>query len=584
MYYLLFFVPIALNPLKINNRLKGVLNSLALGLTAILRFGAGADYFSYSYIYYLTSNSSVIKLFNTLKDHEIGFKLLMFPFRFLNLPYEVFVAAIAVFIMVLMYFWIQKNSKSVAMSYLVYYSFFFLVWNLSSLRQGLALTIGCFLLFNAKYTWKLRSKLVIIGLLFLLHKSALFYLVFVLADMLKWDKKKLTYLVLASLLVSLLPIANIAIVIAKIPLFVKIASYVNVANAPIGFWDFKSLARLLLIGLVLFHYDSLLKKDAIPKRYLNAYIIGLSFFFFLRFDDLVGARMSIYGYFLAILILPAILELYNYKKAVKLASTVGFIFMCAIYLQKELASMANQAGIPSKGFFVPYISLFQQRSVAFVNNYFYANNYIDILDNDACLLEMNEFGTNLVRKATSIKDMSQYMVAKFPNGFYGLIDTEGHIVLDGRYSAAEYYGGIIRVAADEYYDYRGLALDTQKAALNFFTAKARAKKYIATSLTWFEIDRNSLDSQLYKILEKQGQFKFQNLISQISPLNFYIMEYISYKEGFIYQLYSTDMTRLSPEYFLDTKTILTNRVILAHNVCGTKFYNEDGKMIWMQTK
>jgi len=582
MYYLMFLVPLALHPLKIDNRIKGILNSIALGLMAIFRFGAGSDYFSYSYLYYLSSKSSILKLFSTLKDQEIGFKLLMFPFRFLHLPYEVFVASIAILIMTLMYFWIQKNAKSVSLSYLVYYSFFFMVWNLSSLRQGLVITIGCFLLFNQQFQWKFRTKLLIIGSLCLLHITAIFYLVFLLADQLKWDKKKLTYVVLGALLVSLLPVGNIALLIAKIPVFARVASYIDPATAPFGFWDIKSLPRLFLIFIVLYHYDSLMKKGVLPAYVMNSYIIGISFFFILRFDDLIGARISIYGFFLAVLILPAILDLYDKRKWFTVAASTGFVVMCALYLQKELSAMAHQAGIEAKGYYVPYVSIFQQKKVAFTNTYYYANNYIDFLDVPACKLEILDFMGKFVGENSTMNDPANYLAVKFPNGKYGLIDTAGHVVLGGKFGPIEYYGGIIRVNSTEYYNVRGNTLITQKAAMIFFTAKAQANKYITNNLNWFNIGRDSLDVELVNALEREGQFKFLNIVNQVRPLNFYVMEFLSYRYGSIYQLYNNEMVLLSPEYFLNTSTILSNRVIKAVNVCGTKYYNESGQLIWMQ--
>jgi hypothetical protein len=584
MYYLVFLVPLLMHPLKIDNRIKGILNSAALGLLAIFRFGAGSDYFSYSYLYYLSPKSSIIDSFFTMTEVEIGFKFLMFPFRFLNLPYEAFVGFVAIVIMTLMYFWIQKNAKSVSYAYLIYYSFFFIVWNLSALRQGLVITIGCFLLFNQQFKWRFLTKLIIIGLLCMLHISALFYLVFLLADQLKWDKKKLTFVVIASLVVSLLPIGDIALVLAKIPFFSRIAPYLYSSAGSIGFWDIKSLPRLFLIGLVLYHYDPLMKKGELSAFVMNSYIIGISFFFFLRFDNLIGARFSIYGFFLAVLILPAILDLYDKRKWAKIVASAGFIAMCALYLQKELSTMASQAGIKTKGYYVPYISAFQEKSVKFTNKYYYANNYSSFLDSPACIVEIIKFGENLEVKASTIKDDSKYIAVKFPNGKYGLIDTEGHVVLDGRFDFLEYYGGIIRVSSSEYYNVQALPMNSQKAAMIFFTAKAQSEKYIETDLTWFNIGRLSLSVELTDEFEKEGQFKFLNVVNQVKPLNFYIMEFLSNRYGSIYQLYNSELVLLSPEYFLDAKKILVNRVVAAENVCGTKFYNESGELIWMQLK
>lgn len=581
MYYLMFLVPLMLHPLKLTNRIKGLINSLALGAMAAFRFGAGADYFSYSYLYYLIPDDSILSAISKLKDQEIGMKLLMFPFRYFNLPYEMFVVFIAIIMITLMFLWIDKNSKSVSLSYLVYYSFFFMVWNLSSLRQGLALTIGCFLLFNEEFNWKFTQKLMIIFALYFLHKTALFYLVFIVAESIKWDRRKLIFVVLGALVVSILPIGQLAEWVAKIPIFARVSYYLEGASS-IGFWDFKSLPRLFLIAVVLFHYDDLRVNRLIPMRFVDAYILGISFFFVLRFDDLIGARISIYGFFLAILILPAILGLYSRKKQIDFLVNLGFVTMCALYLQKELLAMAQQAGIAYKNYYVPYISVLQRSGVTFSNGYYYANNYNEFLDENSCVVEIRAFSDALVLETSSIRDTSKYIAAKFPDGLYGLIDTEGNVVLSGRFSSAEYYGGIIRVSATQYYNVKGVQMNTQKAAMIFFTAKAQTTKYILTNHTWFEIGRDSLDSELIKALELEGQFKFLNIINQVKPLNYYMMEYLSYKNGRVYRLYNTDMTLLSPEYFLSTKVILNNRVVKARNVCGTKYFNESGELIWMQ--
>lgn len=582
MYYLVFLVPLLMHPLKVGNRIKGIICSAAFGLIAILRFGSGTDYFSYSYLYYRTSGSSILNVLASTGDKEVGFKLLMFPFRFLNLRYEFFIAFLAITIMILVYLWINKNVKSVSLAYLVYYSFFFLVWSISALRQGLVLIVGYYLLYNVSFNWKRKTKLIIIISLTFFHISALFFLVFLLTDQIKWNKKRLSLVVLTSLVFSLLPIAQVAVLVSKIPFLSRVAMYINSTTVQYGFWDLKSIPRLFIIILVLYHYEKLLAREAIPERYLNTFIIGISFFFFLRFDDLIAARLSIYGFFMVILILPPILDLYRKRKWITVGANFAFVLMCALYLEKELITMATQGGMPKDGYYVPYISIFQQNTANFESRYYFANNYRDFLDSSTCVMNMQTFAESMVVEPSTIQNSSLYLAVRFPNGKYGLIDVDGHVVLDGRYGPIEYYGGIIRENAYQYYNYKGEILETNKASMIFFTARAQTMKFINTNLNWFEIGQVSLNVRLAKLLQEEGKLMFLSMLNQIEPLDFYIMVYRSNQYGRVFRLYSKEIKTLAPDYFLNVTDILANRVVLARNVCGTEFFNESGRLIWMQ--
>lgn len=583
MYYLMFLVPLTLHPLKISNRLKGILNSIALGAMAIFRFGAGADYFSYSLLYYDLPNKSIMNAISTLKDQEIGMKLLMFPFRYFSLPYELFVGFSAIVMMVLMFLWIDKNVKSVSLAYLVYYTFFFLVWNMSALRQGMALTIGCYLLFNIKYQWKFYQKLIIVGCLFFIHKTSIFYLLFLLGDFVKWDRTKLIYFVLASLLISVLPLAGFATLIIKIPIFSRVAVYLISGNVSFGFWDIKSIPRLFLIVVVLFHYNSLIKRELIQQRFLNSFIIGVSFFFVLRFDDLIGARISIYGFFLAILILPSVLELYNQRKIITVMAYTSFTLMCSLYLQKELMTMAKQAGIKTLyKYYVPYHSIFQEKSVSFSTNYYFANNYSNFTDINKCKLEMEQYFTSSVLVKSEMHEPSEYLAVRFQNGLFGLIDTEGNVVLEGKFNSIEYFDGIIRTSSGEYYNTRGVELEMQSAAKLYILKKGKDIADIALNLKWIDDGSNHPTYEVYRDLELETKLKYISFLYQKDPLSYKIVHFFSNKYGSIYRFYNPNMKLLTQDFFLDAENILSNRVVLAKNVCGTKYYNESGKMIWME--
>lgn len=583
MYYLMFLIPLGVNKLKISERIKGISIAIALALLAIFRFGIGADYFSYSYIYNLVPNNSLASAINSLGDKELFIKALIFPFRFANQPYEVFVAFIAIFIMVLTYLWIAKNSHFISFSFLVYYSFFYLVWNLSGLRQGLAIAIGCYLLFNEKYKWNSMQKVIIIGLLYFVHVSALFYLVFVALDFFKFDRKKLVIFVIIALVISMIPTYNIGLWLSQFPFFNRIISYFNPNSIPFGFWDYKSIPRIFLIVLVLTHYEALIKKSLVPQRFLNAFVVGISFFFILRFNETVGTRMSIYGFFLSILILPAILSLYNYRSWITFLAKTSFVMMCALFLLKDLSAVSEQSGITKIGILVPYYTIYQKGNVKFTNPYFYANNYKNIFNSIQCNAEIDEFHAKNVSTISTIMDPLQYFAVLFPNSKYGLIDVEGNIVLQGRFSDIEYYGGIIRTNSIDYYDFLGNPLDTGNSIIEFNTAKDMTTKLISEDLSWLKISRYTLDLTLINKYETEGEFRLYNIIQQKSQFGIYAVEYYTYNYRNVYRLYNNGEL-LSEQFSILPPKILANRVVQIESSCGIEYFNESGKLIWISRK
>lgn len=582
MYYLMFGIPIVIHPLKISHRTKGMILSLSFTLLAVFRFGAGADYFSYAYLYYLLPTNPIAAFMGRLPQNEIGFKLLMLPFRYLNLPYEVFVAAISIVILIFMYLWIEKNSNSIAYSYLVYYALFFVVWNLSSIRQGLVLALGCYLLFNSKYEWNWIQKVAIVIALYLLHVTALFYLVLLLAENIKWDQKKLTYLVIFSLGVSLIPLSAIALKLANFPFLARIIHYVSLIDAPFGFWDIKSIPRILLIAVVLYHYEQLRKSGKIQKRVLDAYVIGVSFFFILRFSELIGARISIYGYFLAIIIFPAILELYSHKKIEKILAQLGLVLLCGLYLEKDLLAMVNQAGINANGYYVPYTSLFEKSTVTFNNPYYFRNNYTGFVNHETCLSEMNAYLSERTLSPSNISDTSQYFAVKFPDGSYGLLDTDGGMVLKKYSTPIEYYTDIIRLNDIEYFRPNGDWYDSTQGTWMFQTLKAQHLALTTNERFWTEVKRENLNQEVARQVEQTEQFKLVDIrtLSQSSNLNFVDLLYFGH--GTVYRIYSKEMVLLSNDYYFGKPEVLESGVVVARNSCGLKYFNQNGTLIWMQ--
>jgi len=581
MYYLLFFVPILLHPLKLTKRIKGLLNAFALLLMAIFRFGSGTDYFSYSYVYYLVSDHSIFKVFSQLKDKEIGFKLFMFIFRFLGLNYEVFVAVAAIVMVYFVYRWIDDNTDEVSYSYLVYYSMFYLVWMLSSLRQGMVLTLGCYFFFNRKFELRWLTQLLLILLLSTLHYTAFFFVIFIILQRFNLSKKIHLGFFAGGLVMSLIPIGSIMAEFVKfLPSLSKLTYYLT-QQSSYGFWDVKSLARIVLFGAVWIHYERLKKLKDLPDRFVDAYLVGLSLYFYLRFNELIASRMAIFGFILAVFLLPAILKLYQGKKTLYVAGTAAFVLFNAFYLEKELLAMASQSGLPHKGYYVPYVTLVDKGKVDYTGSYYYANNYHEVLNTKACIADVDAFNDTFSPVGSTIKDKSNYMAVKFPNGLYGLIDSLGHVVVPGQYPTLQYAGGVLRVSNDEYYDLSGNLLVTKNAMMRFFLAKAQNDKYVETNFDWFSISRFSMEGEFMLEMDAAGKLLFLSIENQIKPLDYYIITYQSYKYETLYRLYDTDFNLITDEFFVEILAVLPNRVTIFRSACGYTYVNQDGQVIWM---
>jgi hypothetical protein len=136
--------------------------------------------------------------------------------------------------------------------------------------------------------------------------------------------------------------------------------------------DFKSIARIVLLSVVLLYYQRLLDEDSFNYKILNVYLFSILFYFFLQFTgELTAARLSIYGRVLEIIIFANIYSLYKVKVN-KYLLAYGITLLSFLYLSKEVNTMKNQAGIESENrILVPYINIFNEKDYTFTTRYYY---------------------------------------------------------------------------------------------------------------------------------------------------------------------------------------------------------------------
>lgn len=105
----------------------------AMLLLVSLRYRVGTDWDAY-YEFYREGTDNV----------EIGYAFVNNFFRSINLPYNFFIFIINGVALTLMFFFLKRNAFFLSVGLLVFFSDLFLYYNLSAIRQGIAIAITCF--------------------------------------------------------------------------------------------------------------------------------------------------------------------------------------------------------------------------------------------------------------------------------------------------------------------------------------------------------------------------------------------------------------------------------------------------------
>lgn len=111
--------------------------------------------------------------------YEEGYTLLMQLFSKPGLPFQVFNAFVYAVIYIPWYFFLKKYSRQPTLSLLIYYCYQFFVFNMSGLRQGIAMSL-CLLAYMVLRRNTKRSIIQFLLIVFaavMIHRSALVFLV-----------------------------------------------------------------------------------------------------------------------------------------------------------------------------------------------------------------------------------------------------------------------------------------------------------------------------------------------------------------------------------------------------------------------
>jgi len=362
MFYIVFFIGLLLAAVN-RKEISAKVFAAVLFLLAAFRYGQGADYFSYATLYYWSNGSILTELTSGNGSLEVGYRFLSAIFKHYNLPYQIFIAVIAVINIYFIYKTSAKYTKNPTLSMLIYYSFYYFVWTYSSLRQGLALSIGLYYMLEAINDSKNTIKfLIIAGVVSLLHSSALVFIVMFGVTKIKLEKKHLLILLAISIAFSVVPLADIVSKLSVyVPVLQRILYYINGSLSISDYTSFKSVARFAFLFIAFLIYDVYCEESPVNRKIMNIYIFSYIIYFFFKFSELTAARLAIYGKILDIVIFSNAYYMLK-KKENKIIYVMSLFMLMVLYFLKEQNTLHIESMLETgHKYITPYVNIFNKK-------------------------------------------------------------------------------------------------------------------------------------------------------------------------------------------------------------------------------
>lgn len=311
---------------------KGIFKKTAIAfliVTSALRYGFGADYYTYSDAFVRIQNGIMTDKF------EWGYKFLNIVIGKLGMPFHVLLFAVATFNLILIYKSIEENvNKYKWLSiflYLVYFDLFF--YSLSAIRQSIVISI---VMYTFKFIENKNFKKYVSWMLFgsLFHLSALLMIpVYFLYQYLR----KRNFLLTAIVMVGITIIYKLSIkFIGLLQPFVsnKLNYYFFVFDNSIVSYSFiyVIVAEVLMIGWI--YFSCFLRKKFCKEENDKSYMcflaitlfLCLKVFQYMQYYSLIP-RMEMYFYCIFIITIPNFVKAFSPKLRYLLNYSIFVVFI-----------------------------------------------------------------------------------------------------------------------------------------------------------------------------------------------------------------------------------------------------------------
>ena len=561
---------------------------LSLFFIAIMRFGIGADYFAYDYLYNIMSSSDINNSFFVLDNVEWLFKYIMMSFNLLGISYHLFNVFFTVIILGFTLYWISKKSPNKYLSILLYISMFFLVWTLSAIRQGLVIAILLNVFFGEK-KFSTRNQILISVGLSLIHSSAIIALLIYLISKLNFNKKTILYFFIVSIVFNLFSITSNLAFLENVPYISKLLFYIDPVK--ISIFSFTSLMRLSFFFIVWFYYDQLVERYE-DKTFINFVLINYILFFFLLFSVITSSRISIFGHLSMVVILPMILELYSKSKQRNIVLSSLILFSVFSFV-KELDTVIDQTG-------------FEGTKTEL--------NFVSILNPDRTLFDQSHALESAVDKSFKLSeaefDKEKYIVEKnqkvvpynpdlnhisvyFPiEKLYGIINENGEIVeLPLSFVRTQIFDDAVEVVYNPY-DFKTVLyreMQTGKSYTYHQTLDIVEKgNDEITRFNAFWYDKKKVDFTLFQQKEYMNQFNLgpineaEKISSEFHP-GFSYLKMTSNVRNYLVLLDENDEVLVNHIYY-KIDAFNEKNIAVGHTKTQRHYINKKGEIIWVEDK
>lgn len=591
MYYIGFLYLLGLYFVAQNfsKKEKLILTLLPFIVISFLRFGVGADYLSYEIMYLKMDIRYLEYSMDLFPKVEPLFKIIMMLSKFIGIPYHVFVASLNTFIAAIVLIWIERNSSNFFLSSLLYFSMFFLFWNLSAVRQGLTMALMFYVFFNREDKFTIKQKIFITIVSSLVHVASLIIVIIYVASKWKWNRKKLLIILALSPFIKYLLKPEFLMVFSNFPLMGKVIKYLS--QDPISFFQFTSLVRLLFFVAIWLHYDLLLEKFRDQEKLINFSILSLLLYFFVPVSKVIATRITIYGYFLTIIVFPMIVSLYEQSK-LRILSLVGLLGFSSFSMINELEKAKDRTGYELSINKLNTVTIFNYDLKDFNSDRaFKSGVYHHTTEsyNDDVVLQ-SLISRNIEVENEYIQDLAHFSV-KFPNGLYGVINERGEIVAlpqeEVRMTIVnDYY---IESIYDQYnYSYVQARSFVDNSILlgadleKILNVKSLAQDKRATSrIHALEFDIEDIANQKFL-----GEFNYSPLLHSTLNIDSYNDNirylWVSTKMDHYYLLLDENNRVLVERWYDSISRINDSNIIEARSRNFREYFDKNGKLIWVE--
>jgi hypothetical protein len=253
-------------------------------LIAGLRNNVGADWVSYIDFYHNVEEAERV---------EIGYRLLNNYFSGLSVSYTIFLLSINLFALILMFYFIKNNTKLMLLASLLFFCDLYLYYNLSGIRQAIAISITCY---SITYVINRQFFKFILAVLLasFFHASALVF-IFIYYLPVGMPSFKFIFVVIILFIIGFIFQENISEIITLYN--IKDATfYVKNQENIISFKDYiVGIVKRSILVLVLFLYGRPFFINKNNWLFTNIYLFGLIIYICTyNISPDIGVRLSSY--------------------------------------------------------------------------------------------------------------------------------------------------------------------------------------------------------------------------------------------------------------------------------------------------